>query len=41
VRAGAAALSLGVRFTVERMQAEAGGPVTDASTLGLNAGVTL
>lgn len=37
----AASVSLGLRFAVERMQLLAGGPVSDASTLGLVIGVTL
>jgi hypothetical protein len=41
VRAGTASFSLGLRFALERMQLEVGGPVTDASTFGLVAGVML
>lgn len=40
-RPGGTAFSLGLRFALERMQAEAGGPVSDANTIGFVAGLVL
>lgn len=40
-RPGGTAFSLGLRLGFERMQAEAGGPVSDANTIGFVAGIVL